>query len=272
MSGIQVHTSDPISPAKATKATAITPQTAYPHTQATPYQPAAPTSAASSSYPSAQPGQTVPTPTQTIAPPTNYGPADPQPGAVPVLPPPTTTAKATLPPPPKAGEKPQPPSDYTPNPQVVPSLPQPYPSQMSQPPLNKTFNNGAIPPHSTTSTATTLSYQPSKSPTTLPSSGDSSAAARASLEHPEGYVQNQYATEMTAEQRLAMMQQEPGNESSNLPDPVLGYVPNRARSESSASAVTGGDIWEGAKKYLGQVGEKVGEVEGKTWDWINGKH
>lgn len=39
--------------------------------------------------------------------------------------------------------------------------------------------------------------------------------------------------------------------------------------------MTGGDIWEGAKKYLGQVGEKVGgkvgEVEGKTWQWINGK-
>ena len=106
----------------------------------------------------------------------------------------------------------------------------------------------------------------------LPDSSDS-AATGSSLEHPPGYVQNQYATEMTFEHGSTTLQQEPGNVSASASaEPVLGYVPsNRSRSGSRAGAVTGGDIWEGAKKYLGQVGEKVGEVEGKTWEWINGK-
>ena len=81
---------------------------------------------------------------------------------------------------------------------------------------------------------------------------------------------------MTDEQRFRTLQEEQGNVSASSAaavEPVLGYVPpNRSRNGSSAGVVTGGDIWEGAKKYLGQVGEKVGEVEGKTWEWINGKH
>lgn len=273
MSGIQVHTSDPISPAKqASTATAIVPQTAYAPTQSTPYQPATTTQAAPNNYPSARPAQALPTPTRTVDHPTNDGPPAPQPGAFPQPIPPATTAKATLPPPPKVGEKPQPASYYTPAPTATPTLPQPYPPQMSYPPLSASSNSG-IPLHSATSTSTNHSYQSHARPTTLPLSNDG-AATRSSLEHPPGYVQNQYATEMTFEQRSATLRQEQGTGSSSASaEPVLGYVPpNRSRSGSSAAAVTGGDIWEGAKKYLGQVGEKVGQVEGKTWEWINGKH
>ena len=83
-------------------------------------------------------------------------------------------------------------------------------------------------------------------------------------------MQNQFATEMTAEQRFAQIQQGENNASAP-PESVLGYVQNRSRAGSSASAVTGGEIWEGAKKWVSGVGEKVGEVEGKTWEWINGR-
>lgn len=274
MSGIQVHSSDPINPAIAAKATAITPQKAYAPTQSTPYQPSTTTSSSSqsSTYKPAQPGQAIPAPTSTSTPPSNQGPPAPQPGAVPQPAPPTTTAKATLPPPPKAGEAIQPASYYAPTPTAVPSLPQAYPPQMFQPPLQSNSMNGGVPPHSTTDTASTSSHQPIQLPTALPTSEDPSAATKASLEHPPGYVQNQFATDMTPEQRFANEQQGRRDNASAPLEPVLGYVPNRSRSGSSASAVTGGDIWEGAKKYIGQVTEKVSEVEGKTWDWINGKN
>ncbi len=274
MSGIQVHSSDPISPAKAAKATAITPQTPYAPIQSTPYQPSttANSSVDPSSYTPAQPGQAIPAPTRTSTHATDHGPPAPQPGAIPHPPPPATTAKATIPPPPKAGEALQPPSYYAPHTSAAPSLPQPYPPQMSQPPVQAHSLNGGVPAHSTTDSTSITSHQPIILPTALPTSKDPSAPTPASLEHPPGYVQNRFATEMTAEQRFANLQQERQENSTAPSEPVLGYMPNRSRSGSSVSAVTGGDIWEGAKKYLGQVGEKVSEVEGKTWDWINGKH
>ena len=272
MSGIQVHTSDPINPAKAAKAKAITPQT----TQSTPYQPATTAtttanSALPSSYTPAQPGQAIPAPTRTSTQSTHHGPPAPQPGAIPHPQPPATTAKATLPPPPKAGEALQPPSYYAPSPSAAPILPQPCPPHMSQPTLQAHSVERGVPPHSTTSTSSAPSYQSMRLPTTVPAPDDAPVATRSALEHPPGYVQNQFATDMTAEQRFANLQQERGDGSSTQPEPVLGYVPSRSRSGSNTSAVTGGDIWDGAKKYLGQVGEKVSEVEGKTWDWINGK-
>lgn len=270
MSAIQVHTADPVSPAKAS---AVTPQTRYaPAPTHRPQPSATVTATRHNDYSLARPGQSVPTPTKTQAPaPASREPPPPQPGASSNSLPPSTTARATLPPPPKAGEKLLPSQHYNPAATPPPSLPQPYPPQMAQPSL---FTPAAgIPPASTTSTFTDPFFDPSAQPTPIrhPSPGTRS---RASIEHPTGYVQNQYATEMTAEARFAQLQQEQQN-SSKPPEPVLGYVPQTSRSRAGSTAsntvAAGGELWQGVKGWMGGFGDRVAQGEGKAWDWLNGK-
>lgn len=251
MSGIPIHTSDPINPAKAT---AVTPQTSSSssHLQSSSSQPTASTTA-SHGYPTARPGQGVPTPTKTAKLASGSAPAPPQPGAVPEPAPPAVTARAVLPPPPKAGERPLPPEAYvvrhstTAPPVTVP--PPPYPAQMSQ----TLSDNPAygVPPSSTTSTTTRPSFA---------SNPDLShhLPPKSSLEHPPGYVQNQHATDLTAEQRSAIEQEEAMNRSHA--GPLLG--------ETGSGTATG--MWESAKVFAGQVGQKAGELHTDIWDKING--
>ena len=195
MSGVPIHTQDPISPAKAKT-----------------------TTGSHYTYPAAQPGAAAPTPTSRIPHSSSNGPPAPQPRAAPVPPPPTITARPSVPPPPKAGERPLSPKHYAPV-QSTPAQPQQYPSQMSQSPVDRPLR--AVPPGSTTSTNVEPSFNPSSQPSHIPSSTD--MPPRASLEHPPGYVQNPFASDMTPEQRFAA-QQEHENSSDTLPS--LGYVDN----------------------------------------------
>lgn len=248
MSGIQIHTQDPISPEEDSQ---------------TPSQPST-TTAPSNGYALARPGAAAPTPTSTVASSSTYGPSPPQPGAVPVPTPPTTTAKATLPPPPKAGERPMPPEHYAPV-QSTPAQPahsQPYPSQMSQPPLGQAPYG--VPPGSTTSTTTAASYPNYCPPTTLPTSD--APAGGASLEHPPGYVQNPYASDMTPTHRLAVEQRQ--NESDTLPS--LGYN-DHARKSSNAGLGEEESVWEMAKKGLKKTGEEASKLHGRIWDSLGEK-
>ncbi|KUJ21013.1 uncharacterized protein LY89DRAFT_681644 [Mollisia scopiformis] len=244
MTGIPVYTQAPIN---AAKASGTTPQTTAPPSQTAsgPNQ-ASTTTAATSSYPPAQPGA-APFPAPTAAAQQRYAPvqptpttkdeadlpAPPQPGAVP-----TPLGTSSIPPPPKAGETYKPPQQT-----AAPTQPlaQPYPSQMSIPPLTGTY--GAQPPHSSTATTTT----PSGSyPASIPEVG-----ARRSLEHPPGYQQNVYASEMTSDQRRA---QEAANYSSTAHD-----------NKETIAGIGTENVWSTAKKWLGQAGEKLSEAEAEVW-------
>lgn len=240
MTGIPVYTQAPIN---AAKASGTSPQTTAPSSQTT-SGPSTTTAVPTSSYPPAQPGAAAfPAPTATAqryAPvqptPTTKADADspaPQPGAVP-----TPLGKSSLPPPPKAGET------YHPQQTAAPTQQQPYPPQMSIPPPTNAYGQ---PPHASTATtnAPLGSY-----PASIPEVG-----GRRSLEHPPGYQQNVYASEMTSDQRRA---QEAANYSSTSQD-----------SKDSIAGIDTEGVWNTAKKWIGQAGEKISEAEAEVWRKIN---
>lgn len=247
MSGIPVYTSSPI---KASKASGTTPQTAAPGTQSSPIAPN-PTSVATatSSYPPAKPGAAAmpaPTaaaqryaplqPTPTIK--TDTEPPAPQPGAVP-----TPLNRSTVPPPPKAGET------YQPQRTAAPTQPtaQPFPPQMAYPP---TTTYGSQPPKSSTSTTNAPS---APYPVAISST---EASPRRSLEHPPGYHQNVYASELTSDQRRAQEAQL-ANDSSSAPD------------TGSGAGFDSDGVWNTARKWVQQAGEKISEAEAEVWRKIN---
>lgn len=250
MSGIPIYTSSPIN---ASKASGTTPQTAAPGTQTTPFtpNPAPATTTASSStssYPAAQRGAAAPAPTgaaQRYAPvqptPTTKtdigGPPAPQPGAVP-----TPLSRSTIPPPPKAGE--------TYHPPAPPSMSQPYPPQMSIPPPTSAY--GAQHPTSSTSSSTTRS---SAYPAPIPNADY--GAPRRSLEHPPGYQQNSYASELSSDQRRA---QDAANNSSGLG----GYG-----GSEKGSGIDTESVWNTASKWVTAAGNKLSATEQEIWRRIN---
>jgi hypothetical protein len=234
MSGIPVYTSSPIN---AAKASGRTPKTETVPSQTAPAGPApAPattTTSAASSYPPAQPGAAaMPAPTGTFqrytplqpTPTTTSDRADPpppQPGAIP------TTPYQKVAPPPKAGERYNPPA-------------QPYPPQMAVPPPTSAY--GAHPPSSSTSTTTapTSAYP-------VPLSFAEQGKPRGSIEHPPGYHQNTFASELSRDQRQA-------NESSN----------SEGRSEGLGSFDSGSAL-NTAKQWLSAAGNKLSEAEQEVW-------
>ena len=252
MTGIRVHTQEPINPAKAS---GVSPQTADKPAGSN-SQTALTTTATSYGYLSAKPGAAVPTPTAISE--STYSPPAPQPGTVPVPRPPTTTAKPSLPPPPKAGEKPMPPEYYTPV-HPTPTKPQPYPPQMAQPPLGS-YPNG-IPPGSTTS-STEPSFPLSAPPINLPVASAGSPT-RASLEHPPGYIQNPFASDMTPAQRLAAAQREGDSETS----PSLGFTDNAKGNHAGFGEEE--SVWSIASKWAKKKGEQASELHGQVWEKID---
>lgn len=298
MSGIPIHTSSPIS---ATKADGVSPHTRAPEaetTSTTPRSiPATATSTASSSsayhlqYPAPAPVQAPApaptssvshssqqphaTPTRTLVTPEYDTPPAPQPGAAPSPFTTSNSAKTSLPPPPKVGETPKPPEYYAPvrtqaSNTVAP--PQPYPPQMSLPP--PTSQNPRQPYSSTsTSNAPSSSYPASvpgfetqPQPTrTIPTAGQTTGGEgrRPSLEHPQGYVQNPYASDMTPDQRFAAQQTGSYNQSENL-----GYQ-DRGANIGGFGEEGGGSMWDTAKKWAKIAGDKASEVESDVWKRIN---
>ena len=86
---------------------------------------------------------------------------------------------------------------------------------------------------------------------------------RASLEHPPGYVQNPFASDMTPDQRFAAQQ---NNENRSETLPSLGYIDNakgpRAGLEDDES------VWGTAKKWVKEKAEQASKLEEKVWDKI----
>ncbi|KAI6092559.1 hypothetical protein F4821DRAFT_224357 [Hypoxylon rubiginosum] len=231
MAPIPVYTNSPIA---ASKASGVTPKTDLPPSVVS--KPAtttaSPTSANSGSYPPAQPGAapSLPTPTATARAYGYDGPPAPQPGAAPT---PTSAVNTSIPPPPKAGEKYQP-SQQTPAPQPV-SMP--YPQQMSIPTPTAPY---PAQQHGTSTASVPTSYN-SQGPTATTGSGFYS------LEHPPGYHQNSNASELDRYQRVATHQSELEGQRED----------------------TGGGVWDSARKWAQQTGEKLAAAENEVWKKIN---
>jgi hypothetical protein len=239
MSGIPVYTQSPISAAKASGRTS---QTATPQSSTSISATATTTASSTSSYPPAQPGSAAfpaPTsaaqqryaplqPTRTTKP--DEGPATPQPGAVP-----TPISRSTIPPPPKAGES------YHPPQQTEGSVqPRAYPPQMSIPPPTSAYRAQPLTSSTTTSTSASILY-----PVGIPSADD---PPRRSLEHPPGYHQNIHASELTNQQKRA----QEANRS--------GFSTGDGASDLDTEGV-----WNTAKKWAAQAGERISEAEAEVW-------
>ncbi len=263
MSGIQIHAEDPISPIAAG---GINPKTI--HNAGINTSSATTTTAAF--YPPARPGAAAPTPTKTVASASSSGPPHPQPGAVPATQPPRTTARPSLPPPPKTGERPHLPECYAPI-RSVTAQPKPYPSYLSQhSPVSgpKELSSG-----STKSTTTDSTVPTSTHSTSLPTSAQ--ASARASLEHPPGYCQNPYASDLTPDQRFATELLEEENRSDSLPS--LGYN-DTARLRANSVVDDDESVWNAARKWGTEginwgkeKGKQLGDLHEQVWGSIGRK-
>ena len=241
MNGVQTHEQDPICPPKSPN---VSPKR-------NPKPNASQTTVTSERYSSTRPAAAAPTPTTTINPAPLYGPSYPQLGAVPAAIPPTTTAKPSLPPPPKAGET------LRAHEHHVASQALPTPPQMSQ---------SSLEPGPDRVTPTKLTSSSTAAPSTnLPTSTTSST--QLNLEHPPGYVQNPYASDMTPDQRFAA---EHEGEKRSGTSPLLGYNDNvRKRADSMLDG--DGSVVEAAVKWGKEKGKQLGEFHQTVWDSIGRK-
>ena len=257
MSGIPIHTESPISSAKARGTT--------PEGGSTSNFPASNVAAITASnipdYPSARPGASAPapTPTRPRAADAPHGPPPPQPRATPNPSSSAITAKPSLPPPPKVGEVLRSPEYYSPA-QATPTKPvqsQPYPQQMTLP--SPITSNGQ-PPASTSSTSIHPSFastpflstpQQARPISANPSPSSGGGGDGASLEHPPGYIQNPYASDLTPDQRFATEQasQPAGSQ-------TLGYSDRRETSNAGFEDEEG--VWGMAKKWAKGASDTVG--------------
>lgn len=252
MAPIPVYTKSPINAASASGVTSQTvPQEEASTSNSVPVS-ASTTSTTTSAYPPARPGApAVPAPTGTAAQryaplqPTKTtsseaeGPPMPQPGATPA------PLSRHVPPPPRAGET------YHPEQTSAPQQPSSIPPQFAIPPPTAAF--GGLPPKSSTSTSNTAS---SSYPVQIPSA--ESGAPRRSLEHPPGYQQNVYASDMTSEQRRA----HEANNASN-------FGGRESAEKVGAMDSDGSSVWNTAMKWAQQTGEKLSKAETEVWRKIN---
>lgn len=236
MSGIRTHIQDPINP---TKASAIIPQTASNGNSGTPSG-------------STQSRTFAPTPTNTVASTSIDNPPPPQPGATPV---PQPTAKPVLPPPPKDGEAL---TSYA-SINHVHAQSQPTPAALLGP------NRQRHPGTSATSTATDRTFADIAPQTNLFAQGTSTAEA--SRDHPPGYVQNPYASDMTPDQRFMIEQRETQNGSGIKPS--LDYNDNASKKGSVLHEDD--NMWNSAVEWGKEKGKQLGDLHEKVWDSIGGK-
>lgn len=88
------------------------------------------------------------------------------------------------------------------------------------------------------------------------------------LEHPPGYVQNAYATEMNSSQREAALAA--SRVESNINNTLgLGGSGSSAAQCSSSIGEESESLWDTAKKLAASVGEGLKAGESEVWRRIN---
>ena len=233
----------------------------------------APTGAITSRVPqvNASLARVEPTRTTTAA---NDAPPPPQPGAMPIArtaAPLTASQASSIPPPPRAGDGPtatsafSSPAAITPSPSTTSATVQDLPSQLSVPPPSQ----NAAPTHSTVP-ATTISYggqyrpangQTSRVPPAV-LAAQSQGETGISPEHPPGYVQNPYADMMSRTQL----------ETNNGLGRTSGGMGLGGNSDSHAeSSENEPSLWDTAKKWVGEAGKGLQQLEEEAWKRVNGK-
>ncbi len=274
MSAIPIHTASPIT---ASKLAGATPQTAAPDSRTTSSapvsSPATATAPSQYAYRSAAPGaapvpvptssphhsapQATPTPTRTWPAPSSDGPPAPQPGPRKLHADTTYTATHSVPPPPKVGETPKPAEYYAPvrtaaSTNAAPPR-APYPSQFSAPPPSSAQQSYGQPPSSTTRIMNSHSSR--------------AETGRTSMEHPYGYVQDPYATDIAYNQSQGC-----GGGQYNGSSSGVGYNQNQGFSSNNSGASedwSGASMWDTAKRWAKIAGDKAIETEKEVWKRIN---
>ncbi|KAI8963973.1 hypothetical protein F5Y11DRAFT_318006 [Daldinia sp. FL1419] len=230
MAPIPVYTDSPIN---AAKASGVTPQTAPPSSTAKPTTTTSSPTSSSQAYPPAQPGAVPSLPTVTA-----------EASQAHVSPQPTQVANHDGPPAPQPGAVPVPSGVTKTN---IPPPPKagekpasiPYPQQMSIPPPTTPYPSQQ---QGTSTAPVPTSVYGDQGPIAL-----SGPPIHHSLEHPPGYHQNSNASELDRYQRSAIQ---------------------RSEIEGQAGNSEGG-VWEAAKKWAHQTGEKIVAAENEVWKKIN---
>ncbi|KAI1212369.1 uncharacterized protein F4807DRAFT_415736 [Annulohypoxylon truncatum] len=232
MAPIPVYTDSPI---VASKPSGVTPQTAQASSASKPATTStSPTPTSKTSYPPAKPGAapSLPAPTAAVSQayvPQNSPPA-PQPGGLPT---PPGATRTNIPPPPKAGEKYQPPQQTS----ATQPMNMPYPPQMSMSPPSAPY---AAQQRGTSAASVPTSVYSGQGPTAL------GGPPTQSLQHPPGYHQNVNASEVDMHQRSAIQQ-----------------------SELEGHTEDSGGVWDSAKKWAQQTGERLAAAENEVWKKLN---
>ena len=290
MPPIRIHTGSPINAndeddttpnVGAANASTVQPNTTIP----------TPTTSTPSTYPAAQPGQSVPAPTGRPAPrqaaPTRTIAASPsssaasstssdpypaQPGAVPTPSYPITTdsPKISVPPPPKAGEAVQPAAYYAPH----HASPTASSTQAGNPPspLSSYQQSGTI--------DSPYRAQPPASTTWTTGNRGAPGSDPGGLNGPPGYVQDSYSAFHDRRNEpfnpfAAVSHTVPNNPDT---DGILGGSNNKNNTEggdgSYSEALTEAkeglsSAWEAASSWLSSAGSKLAEAEADIWKAIN---
>ncbi|OTB20633.1 hypothetical protein K445DRAFT_313117 [Daldinia sp. EC12] len=230
MAPIPVYTDSPIT---AAKASGVTPQTAPPSTTSRPTPTTSLPASSGQAYPPAQPGAVPSLPTATAT--ASQARVSSQP---------IQTANNDGPPAPQPGAVPIPTGVTKPS---IPPPPKagekpvsiPYPQQMSVPPPTA--------PYPSQQRGTSTVPMPTSVGSDQGSTAFSGPPIHHSLEHPPGYHQNSNASELDSYQRSAIQ---------------------RSEVEDQAGSSEGG-VWEVAKKWAHQTGEKIAAAENEVWKKIN---
>ncbi|EPE05859.1 hypothetical protein F503_08390 [Ophiostoma piceae UAMH 11346] len=259
------------------------------------YAPPPPQPGAAPSLP--EPTGVVHAATATTKTPKYSPPPPPQPGAVPVpprtsnppvmynsSPQPQQTTPPVLPPPPKAGEtlgNATNTATATATSAQAPAITA-MPPQMAMPPLTSAPYPGAS-RGTATAAATTAPIAVPTPTTALPTAATTQetypaipeptgafmsqemAAHNRALDHPPGYVQNAYATDMNSSQREAALTASSGSgpSNTNILGGSIGARPSGSIGEETES------LWDAAKKLAASVGEGLKAGESEVWRRIN---
>ncbi|KAF4343032.1 hypothetical protein FBEOM_3012 [Fusarium beomiforme] len=239
MPPIPIHTSSPITVAKAS---GVTPKTADSDNPDVPADAPASNEVTTSTYPAAQPGarpsmpaatgapqpssDIQPTPTRSIV---DSSPPAPQPGAVP-----EPQNGAYLPPPKTSETMRETPTQFT-------------PAQMPYAPTTSGSEFAATRLATTTAPVAGLSPMAGLGPTPVLGGGSGS-----DFSHPPGYHQNVYASEFSSAQRAA-------HEASVAQE----------RRPSLIGDDDGEGVWSAAKKWASAAGESLAAAEHEVWKRIN---
>ncbi|KAI1467288.1 uncharacterized protein F4812DRAFT_58022 [Daldinia caldariorum] len=201
---------------------------------------------ASGVTPQTAPPSTTSRPTPTSSSPTSSSQAYPpaQPGAAPSLPTATAAVNSNIPPAPQPGAVPIPTgvprANIPPPPKAGERLVSiPYPQQMSIPPPTAPYPSQE---RGTFTVPVPTSVYGDQGSTAL-----SDPPVHHSLEHPPGYHQNSNASGLDDYQRSAIQ---------------------RSEAETQTESPEGG-VWEAAKKWAHQTGEKIAAAENEVWKKIS---